>query len=67
MIGLGAFARVVGMFVLATASAATGQAATVMKSAAPMPPEETINRPDCPIDETSSGRLACRLTDAGKG
>jgi hypothetical protein len=29
--------------------------------------EETINRPDCPSDEISSGRVACRITDAGRG
>jgi hypothetical protein len=38
-----------------------------MKSAAPMSGEETINRPDCPTDETSGARFGCRLTDAGKG
>jgi hypothetical protein len=67
MIGFKACAGVMGILAVAAAGPSTPLTVTLMKSAAPMSGEETINRPDCPTDETSSGRFTCRLTDAGRG
>jgi hypothetical protein len=67
MIGLKACATFTGILAVLAASASTPSIAKLMKSAAPMSGEETINRPDCPSDEVSSGRFACRITDAGRG
>jgi hypothetical protein len=67
MIGLKACAALTGILAVIAASATTPSIAGLMKSAAPMSGEETINRPDCPSDEVSSGRFACRITDAGRG
>jgi hypothetical protein len=67
MIGLKICAALTGILAVMAAGASTPSIARLMKSAAPMSGEETINRPDCPSDEVSSGRFACRVTDAGRG
>jgi len=67
MIGLKACATLTGILTVLAACASAPSIAGLMKSAAPMSGEETINRPDCPSDEVSSGRFACRITDAGRG
>jgi hypothetical protein len=68
MIGLKArAAALTAILAIMAAAAGTPSIARLMKSAAPLSHEETINRPDCPSDEISSGRFACRITDAGRG
>jgi hypothetical protein len=67
MISFKASTALMGILAVMAAGASTPSIAKLMKSAAPMSGEETINRPDCPSDEVSSGRFACRITDAGRG
>ena len=62
--------RVIALGVLAAAAITqTGWAASDprMKFAAPTAQEETIYRPDCPSDETSSTWLPCRIAGANGG
>jgi hypothetical protein len=65
MINLKACATI-GIFAsVAASSVPPGQVAPIASAAASQ--DETIYRPECPPDETSSGRLACRIADAGRG
>jgi len=62
--------RAIALAVLAAAAVSqTGWAASdpCMRLAAPTAQEETIYRPDCPSDETSSTWLPCRIAGANGG
>jgi hypothetical protein len=61
--------RAIALAVLAAAISQTCWAASNprMKFAAPTAQEETIYRPECPSDETSSTGLPCRIAGANGG
>ena len=62
--------RVIALGILlasATSSAAWATSDPRVRFAAPTAQEETIYRPECPSDETSSAWLSCRLAGAHGG
>jgi hypothetical protein len=66
---MAALRRCVTALAILTAVSSAGWAASNarMKFAAPAAQEETIYRPDCPSEETSSTWLQCRVAGASGG